>query len=651
MSEKHFPHLFKKGKIGNLTTKNRIVMLPMARQFQGLNGEVTQKTIDYFTERAKGDVGLIIIGSTRVFPPGHKFHTPASLNIGDNRYIPGHCDLVEALHAHGAKVSIQFGHIGGQTHMQGVAASDVQQYFCDGTPYTKPIPITRSEIWDTIDLFAKGAVMAKTAGYDMVEIHAAHDYLLGGFLSPLLNTRTDEFGGSLENRTRILVEMLKAIKTQAGNDFPVCVRISAIDYLENSIDLDESPQVAKILEAAGADVISVSAGCHETQHLSNDTMRMEEDFKRPLFEAIKKVVNVPIIVAGGYRNPDVSEKIVSDGVADFLGIARPLLADPEWAQKAYQGRADDIRKCLSCGECLYVRGGAFNFPQSCAVNAVFGREGEWTDIEPAPEKKTVMVVGGGPAGMEAARIASLRGHFVTLYEKGNTLGGQLLLAANPPGKNRILWIRDYLANQLEKQGVKINFGVVVTPELIAAEKPDELIMATGAIPKQVDITGSDTNRVVLAWDVLRGDVTLKNQKAVVVGGSMMACETAEFMASRGNEVSVIKMRAGSYMAEDCEPTNRRGIMDFLQEHKVKEITDHKFEKITGSGVDLTDNETGKKVSIEAAVIVLALGSAPVRELADALEEQGVPFRMIGDCCQPKNIKQAIYQGALAGRQV
>jgi 2,4-dienoyl-CoA reductase-like NADH-dependent reductase (Old Yellow Enzyme family)/thioredoxin reductase len=651
MSEKHFPHLFKKGKIGNLTTKNRIVMLPMARQFQGLNGEVTQKTIDYFTERAKGDVGLIIIGSTRVFPPGHKFHTPASLNIGDNRYIPGHCDLVEALHAHGAKVSIQFGHIGGQTHMQGVAASDVQQYFCDGTPYTKPIPITRSEIWDTIDLFAKGAVMAKTAGYDMVEIHAAHDYLLGGFLSPLLNTRTDEFGGSLENRTRILVEMLKAIKTQVGNDFPVCVRISAIDYLENSIDLDESPQVAKILEAAGADVISVSAGCHETQHLSNDTMRMEEDFKRPLFEAIKKVVNVPIIVAGGYRNPDVSEKIVSDGVADFLGIARPLLADPEWAQKAYQGRADDIRKCLSCGECLYVRGGAFNFPQSCAVNAVFGREGEWTDIEPAPEKKTVMVVGGGPAGMEAARIASLRGHFVTLYEKGNTLGGQLLLAANPPGKNRILWIRDYLANQLEKQGVKINFGVVVTPELIAAEKPDELIMATGAIPKQVDITGSDTNRVVLAWDVLRGDVTLKNQKAVVVGGSMMACETAEFMASRGNEVSVIKMRAGSYMAEDCEPTNRRGIMDFLQEHKVKEITDHKFEKITGSGVDLTDNETGKKVSIEAAVIVLALGSAPVRELADALEEQGVPFRMIGDCCQPKNIKQAIYQGALAGRQV
>ncbi|RLB90544.1 MAG: NADH oxidase [Deltaproteobacteria bacterium] len=651
MSKTHFPHLFKKGKIGNFTTKNRIVMLPMARQFQGMNGEVTQKTIDYFAERAKGDVGLIIIGSTRVFPPGHKFYTPASLNLSAPQFIPGHCELVQALHAHGAKVSIQFGHIGGQTHMQSVAASDVQQNFCDGTPYTKPIPITKSEIWDTIDLFAKGAVMAKTAGYDMIEIHAAHGYLLGSFLSPFLNTRKDEFGGSIENRTRFHVEMLKEIKAKAGDDFPVTVRISALDYLENSIELVESVHVAKILEAAGADVISVSAGCHETQHLSNDTMRMKEDFKRPLFEAIKKAVNIPIIVAGGYRNPEISERIVSDGAADFLGIARPLLADPEWPKKAAQGRVDDIRKCLSCGECLYVRGGAFNFPQSCAVNAVFGREKDWTDIEPALEKKKVMVIGGGPAGMEAARVASLRGHSVSLYEKGETLGGQLLLASKPPGKKRMLWLRDFLSNQIKKQGVNIQFGVEVTPELIDSEKPDELIMATGAIPKQSNIPGSDTNQVVLAWEVLRGDVHLENKKVAVIGGSMLACETAELIASRGNEVSVVKMRPGAYMAEDCEPTNRRGIMEFMQEHKVREITDHKLEKITSKGIDLIDNDSGDSVCVEADVIVLALGSTPVRELADVLEEKDISFSMIGDCTKPKNIKQAIYQGALIGRQV
>ena len=651
MSKKHFPYLFKKGKIGNFTTKNRIVMLPMARQFQGMNGEVTQKTIDYFAERAKGGVGMIIIGSTRVFPPGHKFYTPASLNLSAPQFIPGHCELVQALHAHGTKVSIQFGHIGGQTHMQSVSASGIRQNFCDGTPYTKPLPITRSEIYDTIDLFAKGAVMAKTAGYDMVEIHAAHGYLLGSFLSPYLNNRQDEFGGSLENRTRFHVEMLKAIKAETGDDFPVTVRISALDYLDNSIELEESVQVAKILEAAGADVISVSAGCHETQHLSNDTMRMKEDFKRPLFEAIKEAVNVPIIVAGGYRNPAVSEKIVSDGVADFLGIARPLLADPEWPQKAAEGRVDDIRKCLSCGECLYVRGGAFNYPQSCAVNAVFGKEEAWTDLEPAPEKKKVMVIGGGPAGMEAARVASLRGHSVSLYEKGDTLGGQLLLASKPPGKKRMLWLRDYLKTQIEKQGVNIQFGVEVTSELIDSEKPDELIMATGAIPKESNIPGIDTNQVVLAWDYLRGEVELKNKKAVVLGGSMLACETAELLASRGNEVAVVKMRPGSYMAEDCEPTNRRGILEFLTEHKVREITDHKLEKVTSNGVDLIDKNSGKSVSVEADVIILALGSTPVRELAEALEAKDIEFSMIGDCTKPRNIKQAIYQGSLVGRQV
>lgn len=651
MSKVHFPHLFKKGQIGNLTIKNRIVMPPMARQFQGINGEVSQKTIHYFTERAKGGVGLIIIGSTRVFPPGHKFFTPASLNLSDPRYIPGHCDLVQSLHAHGAKVSIQFGHIGGQTHMQSVAASNVQQFFCDGTPYTRPIPITRSEIWDTIDLFAKGASMAKTAGYDMVEIHGAHGYLLGGFLSPRLNLRTDEFGGSIENRSRILVEMIKAIKAQVGSDFPVTVRISAIDYLDNSITLEESCQVAQILEAAGADVLSISAGCHETQHLSNDTMRMEEDFKRPLFEAIRSSVKIPIIVAGGYRNPEVAEKIVADGIADFLGIARPLIADPEWPLKAYQGRVEDIRKCISCGECLYVRGGAFNWPQSCAVNAVFGREEQWTNLEPAATKKKIMIVGGGPAGMEAARIASLRGHDVTVYEKGKELGGQLLIAAKPPGKQRMLWLRDFLATQLKKQSVAIKFGVEVTPELIAAEKPDEIVLATGATPKEVNIAGSETARIVLAWDVLRGDVALNNQKVAVVGGSMLACETAELMASQGNRVSVIKMRPGSYMAEDCEPTNRRGIMDFLEEHRVQEITDHKFNKITSTGVELTDNETGNTVSVEADVVVVALGSEPTNRLATVLESKGIPFRMIGDCTQPKNIKQAIYEGALVGRQL
>lgn len=652
MSEKKFPYLFQKGKIGGLKTKNRIVMLPMARQFQGFNGEVTSKTIDYFTERAKGGVGLIIVGSTRVFPPGHKFYTPASLNIGDYRYIPGHCELVQAVHSYGAKISIQFGHIGGQTRMPSVAASDVQQFFCDGTPYSKPRPITRSEIYDVIDLFAKGTAIAKLAGYDMVEIHAAHDYLLGGFLSPKFNRRTDEFGGSIKNRSRILVEMIKAMKGEAGDDFPICVRISAVDYLENSIELDGSKQVAKILENAGADVISVSAGSHETQHLSNDTMRMKEDFKRPLFEAIKKAVDIPIIVAGGYRNPAIAEKIVADGIADFLGIGRPLLADPKWPEKAAEGRVEDIRRCLSCGECLYVRGGIFNYPHSCAVNAALGREKEWTEIEPAQKKKKVMIVGGGPAGMEAARIASLRGHSVSVYDKNKELGGQLLLAARPPGKQRMLWLRDYFATQLSKQGVKTKLGVEVTRKLIDENNPDVLIIAAGAVPKQQEIAGADTNRVINAWDILGGDVSLDKQKVVVIGGSMVACETAELIASQGNnDLTIVKMRQGSYMAEDCEPTNRRGLLDSLQASKVKQITDHELSKITNSGVELVDRDSGQVLSLEADVIVLALGTKSNQDLAATLEKEGVNFKIIGDCNMPNNIKQAVYDGSLVGRQI
>lgn len=651
MSNKHFPHLFAEGQIGNFKVKNRVVMLPMARQFQGFNGEVTPKTIEYYVERAKGGVGLIILGSTRVFPPEHKFYTPASLNLSDNRYLPGHCDLVQAIHAYGTKVGIQFGHVGGQKTIQSVAVSDVQQFFCDGSPYPKPRPITRSEIYDIIDLFANGALMAKTAGYDIVEIHAAHGYLFGGFLSPKLNRRTDEFGGVLENRMRVLVEMIKQVKRLAGSDFPISVRISAIDYLENSIDLDESPKMVKILEEAGADVVNVAAGCHEYQHLSNDIMRLEEGFKRPLFEAIKKEVNIPIIVGGGYRNPDKCENIVADGVADFLGMARPLVADPEWPKKAKDGRVEDIRRCLSCGECLYQMGGKFAYPHGCTVNAAFTREREWSAIKPASVKKKVMIIGGGPAGMEAARIAAMRGHDVTLYEKEKQMGGQLLVAAKPPGKDKLLWIRDYEETQLKKLRVNIQLGTEVTPEFVQREKPDAAVLATGAEPAIPHIEGIRGENVVTAVDVLAGKVELSNQRVVIAGGGMIGAEVGEFLLDRGNEVIIVEMLAT--IASDMEPTNRRGLLDALQKYgdKVELLTDHKVAGVRHDGVSVVKGESGEKTTIQAETIVLALGSQPVRKVADVLKERGIAFYAIGDCKNPNNIRQAVYDGSLAGRQI
>jgi NADPH-dependent 2,4-dienoyl-CoA reductase/sulfur reductase-like enzyme len=398
-------------------------------------------------------------------------------------------------------------------------------------------------------------------------------------------------------------------------------------------------------------VISVSAGSHETQHLSNDIMRMDEDFKRPLFEAVKKELKIPIIAGGGYRNPDSAEKIVADGLADFLGMARSFLADPNWPQKARQGRVDDIRKCVSCGECLYERGGKFTWPQGCSVNPVFAREREWSVVEPAAVKKKVMVIGGGPAGMEAARIASLRGHEVTLYDRSKELGGQLLLAAAPPGKRRLLWIRDYLATQLDKQGVKINLGVAVTPDMIDSERPDAVVLATGAIPKEPDFIDTGDHRVVSSWDILGGQVEPVAQKVVVIGGNMLGCEVAEFMADQGNLVSVIKMRPGGAMAEDCEPTNRRGLLDSLQECRVSLLSDFKVEGLTDDGVKVVQRDSGEERTLEAETIVLALGATPERSLVDDLKKEEIEFYPIGDCRRPHNIRQAIYEGALVGRQL
>ncbi|KKL64854.1 hypothetical protein LCGC14_2160810, partial [marine sediment metagenome] len=285
------------------------------------------------------------------------------------------------------------------------------------------------------------------------------------------------------------------------------------------------------------------------------------------------------------------------------------------------------------------------------VNAVFAREREWSTIKPAGVKKKVAIVGGGPAGMEAARLASLRGHAVTLYEKGMALGGQLLLAAAPPGKRRLLWVRDYLATQLGKQGVKVNFGVEVTPELLGKENTEVVIIATGATPVEPDFIDTDDDRVVNAWDILGGLIEPQNQKVVVLGGNMLGCEVAEFISQKGNLVSVIKMRPGSAMAEDCEPTNRRGLLDSLQACTVNLLSNYKVEGLTDDGVKVVKRDSGEELTLEAETIVLALGSKPDQALVNALQKEDTTFYHIGDCREPKNIRQAIYEGALIGRQI
>jgi len=326
-----------------------------------------------------------------------------------------------------------------------------------------------------------------------------------------------------------------------------------------------------------------------------------------------------------------------------------MLADPEWPNKAKEGKIEDIRKCISCLQCLYRLGGGPMVVPRCAVNPELGRKRYFTEIKPVTVKKKVFIIGGGPAGMEAARVASLRGHDVTLYEKESQLGGQLLLAGTVPGKQKIFWFRDYLVSQLEKLNVKVKLATEGTPELLDKENPDAVIVATGSEPLIPDIPGINGERVVTAFDVIMGKTMVKNQKTAILGGGMIGCETAELLAEQGNEVTVVEMLP--LVGADMDPLNRRGLLDQLNEYKVQLLTGLEVVEIDDQGAIVVDKKTGERRTIAADLMVLALGTRSVRNLAEALEGNNIPVYTIGDSQEPRKIMEAVYEGSLVGRQI
>lgn len=652
----YFPRLFEPGEIGGVKLRNRIVMSPMGMHFAGINGEVTDKTIAHYTERAKGGVGLITVGITDMMPTPQRY-TVRLLSLGEDRLLRGHHELTESVHAHGTKISIQLGHIGSQMSIvaaggkQTLSPSGMQAFFVDGHAYEPPRPMTTAEIYEIAQYFADAAGRAKRSGYDMVEIHGAHGYLVSQFMSPLFNKRTDEFGGSLENRMRFPLEIIRLAKKTVGEDFPISIRISADEFMEGGVTLKESPKMAKMLEEAGVAIINVSAGTHETLHRSNDIMRFPEGLKWDLWKTIKESVSVPTIAGGGHRTPEFCEKLLGEEVADFVTLARQMLADPYWSNKAKEGRVEDINKCIACLMCLYETGGIPRIWPHCSVNAAWGRETypDFAEYKPAAVKKKVFIIGGGPAGMEAARVASLRGHDVALYEKGAELGGQLLLASLSPGKEKLLWPRDYLATQLKKQKVKLKLGAEVTPEMVKKENPDVVVVATGARPLVPDILGVKGKNVSLARDVLQDRVKLKGKKVLILGGGMVGCETAEFLNEKGNDVVVVEML--NDVALDMDPLNRRGLMDALKEYGTRLLVNLEVKEITDKGIVALDKVSGKEESITAEAIVIAMGSQPETSLVVALEDESPEFIVIGDCKEPRRMLDAVYEGSLVGRRI
>jgi 2,4-dienoyl-CoA reductase-like NADH-dependent reductase (Old Yellow Enzyme family)/thioredoxin reductase len=648
----HFPRLFEQAVMGGLKLKNRVVMLPMGTSYATPAGEVTDRTVEYYVERAKGGVGLITVGNISPDQP----NALNQLVLDSDWVLMGQYELVEKVHAQGPGIVAQINHPGRQKYPESrtgeelVSSSPLSARLLDDT-FPKPRELTRKEIFELIDQYVKAVARAKNVGYDMVELHGAHGYLINQFISSYMNHRTDEFGGSLTNRMRFPLEMIKEVRRAVGPDYPIGFRISAAEFLPGGITLEESSEIAKMLEAAGVTYLSVSAGTFETFDRFADLMGDPEGWKEYIWECIHGTVRIPVIAGGGLRHPDFCERILEQRKADFIGLARPLFADPEWPRKAMEGRPEDIRMCIFCNECLWGsagrrRGGG---ARRCTVNAAAGREREFANLVPASVKKNVMVIGGGPAGLEAARVAGLRGHEVVLYEKEREAGGQLLLAGRPRSKRKILWVRDFLVGQLEKLGVEMKLGVTVTPGLVEQVKPDVVVVAAGAVPSLPDIPNAGRENVISGWKLLKGSMRLEKENVIVLGGGLVGCEVAEYLLETGNRVTILEERAA--LAEDMEPVHRFALLRSFRERGVAELTNRKALQIGERGVEVLNLEKGQNEWVQGDWIMVAVGSKPIDDLLDSVAHLVPEAYSAGDCNRPRVIMEAIYEGALAGRKI
>jgi len=635
--------LFEPIKIGTMELKNRIVMPPMGTNFSTEDGYATKRLINYHVERAKGGVGLIIVEGAYVEPRGKG--SIRQLAVDHDNKIPRLKELATAIQANGAKATLQLFHGGRQSHSsiigtQPVSASEV---FCRLTRET-PRALTVEEIQDVIEAFAEGTRRTKAAGFDAVEIHGAHGYLINQFLSPLTNKRTDKYGGDVKGRTRFLLEILELTRDKVGSDYPILCRINGDDYIEGGLALEEAKRIAQMLEAAGVDALHISGGIYDSPvPVTTGPMALPRGHMVHLAARIKKVVNVPVIAVGRINDPELAEKILQEGKADLVSMGRALLADPELAKKAAAGALDDIRRCTACDECIARL--FFNENIACSVNAALGREDKYR-IRKAEVPKRVFIVGGGPAGMEAARVSALRGHEVVLYEKSDRLGGQLNLAVVPPHKEEMKSVAPYLENQIRKLGVKVVLGEEVTPLLVEKIKPDVVFIATGSIPTIPEILGVKGDHVVTAHDVLTGKASVK-ERVVVVGGGMVGAETAEFLAEKGKKMTILEMLRRIGM--DMVPMAILMLYKRLKKLGVDMITNAKVEEITEDGV--VYEKDGEKQTVEADSVVLAAGSKPNISLMKALEDKVAKIYAIGNAKEPGNVLEAIHEGSRLAREI
>ncbi|MBP2072265.1 MULTISPECIES: FAD-dependent oxidoreductase [Thermoanaerobacterium] len=649
-----FDGLLSKGKIGTMETRNRIVMTAMGNALANNDGTVSQRDINFYGARAKGGVGLIITECTIVDERG-KGNTK-QICVYDDRFIPGLKALAEEVHKYDGKIVVQIYHPGRQGisaingNLPMMAPSDVE---CKVV--RQPVQaMSIQQIEEMVNKFVDAAVRIKNAGIDGVEVHGAHGYLINQFLSPYTNKRTDKYGGNLENRMRFLEEIVVGIKEKCGKDFPLLVRLSVDEFLEmvglpnEGLHIDESVKIAKRLEELGVDALDISCGIYETMNVAWEPSSYEQGWKVHLAETIKKSVNIPVIGVSVYRDPEFANRMIEEGKIDFVGSARQHFADPEWANKAKEGKLDEIRKCISCLYCMesLMSADITGASAQCSINIQSGREGELNDFKEDGAKRVVAIIGAGPAGLEAARILAKRRFKPLIFEKSDKLGGQLQFANKPPKKEKINWLIDYLKTQIEKAGIEVRYNTAPTVEILKKLNPYAIFLAQGSNPiMPKSIRGIDRKNVLVAEDILSGKVRLNGKKVAVVGSGMTGLETAHYLAVDGNDVSVFEM------ADEIGPglffQNLIDILGHLGPFKVKLYPKHKLVEIGEDKVIFENTETKENIYQVFDYVVLSLGRTPNTELIDEIKAAFDNVVVLGDAKQAGKIRNAMESGFMA----
>jgi 2,4-dienoyl-CoA reductase-like NADH-dependent reductase (Old Yellow Enzyme family)/thioredoxin reductase len=633
--------MFEPFKLGRMPLKNRIVLPPMGTGLGAPGGFVSQRTIDYYEVRAEGGTGLIIVEGSA---PGLQCHFGNQLCLGSDRHIEGLKKLAEAVHKHGAKIAVQLMHSGTELRDGQPVQVSPSAVIClhrnigiNGKP---PHELTIDEIQERVQWYADAARRAKEAGLDGVEMHGAHQYIIASFLSSASNVRTDKYGGTPENKARFAVEILQAARKAVGTEYPLWIRLNAAEYgVPNGVTIEETKRIVPMLVDAGAQAIHVSAygaGSFATKAPISDT----PGAILPLAIEVKKVTKVPVI-AVGRLDFDTGEQALRDGKADLIAIGRRLLADPELPNKTIENRLNDIRPCIGCMECIDRRPNRAPGTM-CTINPAAGKEGEYR-IQPASRVKKVVVVGGGPAGLESARVAALRGHKVTLFEKEQKLGGLLNVAVLPPNKSDIAPFTEHLIYQVKKVGVEIRVGIEANWELIEKIKPDVVVIATGGSPVIPEIPGLNTRNALFAQDVL-SDKVKTGQNVIILGGGQVGCETGYYLANMGKKVIIIEILPR--MAGDMGLMTRRRLMDGLRGKQVALLTNTKCEEVKSNSIVVSSEEKRNTYPMDSFVV--AVGYKPDDELFKALEGKVTELYRIGDSSQPRGIREAMTEGYRTG---